>query len=112
MLSRGCGLGATVSHDTVRRRAEILEKDRTCTARIRSTQARIDACKVNGLDASVDEKWMATELDLPQHSRRRVENAEGWRRLDLIARACADARARRGAADAANGKLRAIRAIG
>lgn len=64
MLSRGCGLGATVSHDTVRRRAEILEKIEACTARIRSTQARIDACKVNGLDASVDEKWMATELDL------------------------------------------------
>ena len=64
MLSRGCGLGATVSHDTVKRRAEILEKIEACTARIRSTQARIDACKVNGLDASVDEKWMATELDL------------------------------------------------
>ncbi len=28
------------------------------------TQARIDARKVNGLDASIDEKWMATELDL------------------------------------------------
>jgi hypothetical protein len=53
-----------VSHDTVRRRAEILEKIEACTARIRSTQARIDACKVKGLDASVDEKWMATELDL------------------------------------------------
>ena len=64
MLSRGCGLGATVSHDTVGRRAEILEKIEACTDRIRATQARIDACKVNGLDASVDEKWMATELDL------------------------------------------------
>ena len=64
MLSRGCGLGATVSHDTVRRRAEILEKIEACTARIRVTQARIDTRKVNGLDASIDEKWMATELDL------------------------------------------------
>ncbi len=64
MLSWGCGLGATVSHDTVGRRAEILEKIEACTDRIRATQARIDACKVNGLDASVDEKWMATELDL------------------------------------------------
>jgi hypothetical protein len=64
MLSRGCGLGATVSHDTVRRRAEMLEKIEACTARIRVTQARIDARKVNGLDASIDEKWMATELEL------------------------------------------------
>jgi hypothetical protein len=64
VLSRGCGLGATVSHDTVRCRAEILEKIEACTARIRVTQARIDACKVNGLDAGIDERWMATELDL------------------------------------------------
>jgi hypothetical protein len=42
----------------------MLEKIEACTARIRVTQARIDARKVNGLDASIDEKWMATELDL------------------------------------------------
>jgi hypothetical protein len=53
-----------VSHDTVRRRAEILEKIEACTTRIRVTQARIDACKANGLDAVIDERWMATELDL------------------------------------------------
>jgi hypothetical protein len=28
------------------------------------TQARIDACKATGVDVSVDEKWLATELDL------------------------------------------------
>jgi hypothetical protein len=28
------------------------------------TQARIDARKANGLEAGIDEKWMATELDL------------------------------------------------
>jgi len=53
-----------VSHDTVRRRAEILEKIEACTARIWVTQARIGACKAKGLDARVDEKWLATELDL------------------------------------------------
>jgi hypothetical protein len=53
-----------VSDDTVRRRGEILEKIEACTARIRVTQARIDALNAAGLDASSDEKWMATELDL------------------------------------------------
>ena len=53
-----------MSHDTVRRRAEILEKIEACTARIRVTQARIDACKAKGLDAGIDERWLATELDL------------------------------------------------
>ena len=42
----------------------MLEKIEACTARIRVTQARIDARTGNGLDASVDEKWLATELDL------------------------------------------------
>ena len=42
----------------------MLEKIEACTARIGVTQARIDACKAKRLDASVDEKWLATELDL------------------------------------------------
>ena len=53
-----------MSRDTVRRRAEILQKIEACTARIRETQGRIDACKATGDEASVDKKWLATELDL------------------------------------------------
>jgi len=60
----GVRAGGDVLDDNVRRRAEILEKIEACTARIRVTQARIDACQVAGLDASDEEKWMATELDL------------------------------------------------
>ena len=60
----GVRAGGDVSEDTVRRRAEILEKIEACTARIRVTKARIDARLAAGLDASADEKWMATELDL------------------------------------------------
>ena len=56
--------GGDVSDDIVRRRAEILEKIEACTARIRVTQVRIDARLAAGLDASADEKGMATELDL------------------------------------------------
>jgi hypothetical protein len=41
-----------------------VQKIEACTARIRLTQARIDACHAAGLDASDDKKWMATELDL------------------------------------------------
>ena len=53
-----------MSDDNVKRRAEILQKIEACTARIRATQARIDACHAAGHDASDEEKWMATELDL------------------------------------------------
>ena len=60
----GVRAGGDVSEDTGRRRAEILEKIEACTARIRVTQARIDAQFAAGLDVSADEKWMATELDL------------------------------------------------
>jgi len=60
----GVRAGGDVSDDTVRRRAEILEKIEACTARIKVTQARIDACQAAGLDASEEKKWMATELDL------------------------------------------------
>jgi hypothetical protein len=42
----------------------MLQKIEARTARIRVTQARIDACKATGVDVSVDEKWLATELDL------------------------------------------------
>ena len=56
--------GGDVSNDTVRRRAEILAKIEACTARIRVTQARIDALNAKGLDTGTDEKWLATELDL------------------------------------------------
>jgi hypothetical protein len=45
-----------VSDDTVQRRSEILDKIDACTARIRDTQARIDARKALGLDASHDRK--------------------------------------------------------
>jgi hypothetical protein len=55
--------GGDVSNGTAKRRAEILEKIEACTARIGVTQARIDARKEVGLDASDDEKWLATELD-------------------------------------------------
>ena len=55
--------GGDVSDDTAKRRVEILEKIEACTARIRATQARIDARKAVGLDAGDDEKWLATELD-------------------------------------------------
>ena len=60
----GVRAGGDVSEETGRRRAEILEKIEACTARIRVTQARIDARLAAGLDANADEKWMATELDL------------------------------------------------
>ena len=60
----GVRAGGDVSDDTVRRRAEILEKIEACTARIKVTQARIDACQAAGLDTSEEKKWMATELDL------------------------------------------------
>jgi hypothetical protein len=64
-LCRGGGrAGGDVSDDSVRRRAEILQKAEACTARIRVTQARIEACYAAGLDASDDERWMATELEL------------------------------------------------
>ena len=64
-LCRGGGrAGGDVSDDSVRRRAEILQKIEACTARIRETQGRIDACKATGDEASVDKKWLATELDL------------------------------------------------
>jgi hypothetical protein len=56
--------GGDVSDDSVGRRAEILQKIEACTARIRVTQARIEACHAAGLDASDDKKWMATELEL------------------------------------------------
>jgi hypothetical protein len=56
--------GGDVSNDTGRRRAEILAKIEACTARIRVTQARIDALNAKGLDAGTEEKWLATELDL------------------------------------------------
>ena len=60
----GVRAGGDVSDDTVRRRAEILEKIEACTARIKVTQARIDACQAAGLDASDEKKWMARELGL------------------------------------------------
>jgi hypothetical protein len=41
-----------------------LQKIEACTARIRVTQGRIDARKASGDDARVDERWLATELDL------------------------------------------------
>ena len=43
--------------------AEILEKIEACTARIRATQACIDAGKAIGQYTSRDENWLATELD-------------------------------------------------
>ena len=52
-----------MSDDSVRRRSEILEKIEACTARIRATQARIDARKAVGLDTREDEKWLETELE-------------------------------------------------
>jgi hypothetical protein len=41
-----------------------LAKIEGCTARIKVTQARIDALNAQGLDAGTEEKWLATELDL------------------------------------------------
>ena len=59
----GSGLGATCRTTRLSAEFEILEKIEACTARIRATQARIDARKAVGLDAGDDEKWLATELD-------------------------------------------------
>ena len=81
----GVRAGGDVSDDTVRRRAEILEKIEACTARIKVTQARIDACQAAGLDASQEKKWMATELGLLGILYRRAEGIEGPRRKQVIA---------------------------
>jgi hypothetical protein len=40
------------------------QKIEACTARIRVTQARIEACQTAGLDSHGDENWLAIELDL------------------------------------------------